>query len=268
MPAKLVLYTFAVSHFSEKIRWVLDAAGLHYEERRLIPFFHLLHNRRLTGGRSSSVPILQVGDEVIADSTRILLWLERHCYQEIVASGLLPAGRAQRERVLQIEDRFDRVGAHVIRYIYGFVLDDREEVLKLWGADATLPQWAVLRASFPLLRLAFHRGFKVNPLSCARSRRAVGEALDWLEQELADGREFLVGGHLTVADVSVCALLAPLATPPEHLLYCSPRYRDTIREHTIDWSARPAIEWIRRTYRHWRYPIAKRYRELALTTVA
>ncbi len=259
MPPQLTLYTFAVSHFSEKIRWILDAAGLHYDERRLTPFFHLLHNRRLTGGRSNSVPILQADDEVIDDSTRIVHWLERHYHKEVVASGLMPADRALRDRVMQIEDRFDRVGAHVIRYVYGFVLDDREEVLKLWAADASLPQWAALRFGFPVLREMFHRGFKVNPANCARSRRTIGEALDWLERQLSDGREFLVGDRLTVADITVCALLAPLATPPEHLLYCSPRFRDMIREQTIDWSTRPGIEWVRRTYSHWRYPLARRY---------
>jgi glutathione S-transferase len=259
MPPELTLYTFAVSHFSEKIRWILDAAGLHYEERRLTPFFHLLHNRRLTAGRSNSVPILQAGDEVVADSTRIIHWLERHHRKEIVAGGLVPANGELRERVLQIEDRFDRVGAHVIRYVYGFVLDDREEVLKLWCVDASFPQWATLRFGFPLLRTAFHKGFNVNPESCARSRKIIGEALVWLEQELADGREFLVGNNLTVADIAVCALLAPLATPVEHLLYCSPRYRDMISEQIVDWSARPGIEWVRRTYSHWRYPLARRY---------
>jgi glutathione S-transferase len=132
-------------------------------------------------------------------------------------------------------------------------------VLKLWAADASLPQWATLRLGFPLLRAAFRRAFRIDVARCTRSRRIIGETLDWLDRELADGREFLVGNHLTVADISVCAILAPLATPPEHLLYCSPRYSDQVREQTASWSSRPSVEWVRRTYSHWRYPLAKQY---------
>jgi glutathione S-transferase len=259
MKPTLTLYTFAVSPFSEKVRWTLDAAGLHYEEQRLTPFFHILHNRRLTAGRSSSVPILCCDKEVVADSTRILQWLERHHRREIVDSGLLPAESALHDCVMQIEDRFDRIGAHVIRTIYGFALDCRDEVLKLWSVDATLAQRTALQLGFPLLRTLFRQGVGINPANCARSRKAVDAALNWIEQELDDGRRFLVGDRLTVADITVGALLAPLATPPQHPLYCSPRYRDMIREQLHDWHARPALEWVRRTYEHCRYPLTRRY---------
>ena len=33
----LCLYTFQVSHFSEKARWALDWKGVKYHERRLLP---------------------------------------------------------------------------------------------------------------------------------------------------------------------------------------------------------------------------------------
>ena len=52
----LELYTFRVSHFSEKARWMLDAAGLEYREVAWTPFFQVLPALR-RGNRATTVPI-------------------------------------------------------------------------------------------------------------------------------------------------------------------------------------------------------------------
>ena len=43
----LELYTFNLSHFSEKARWALDYEGISYEERILLPGPHQLVTRRI-----------------------------------------------------------------------------------------------------------------------------------------------------------------------------------------------------------------------------
>ncbi len=43
----LRLYTFNVSHFSEKARWALDYEGISYEERVLLPGPHQFLTRRI-----------------------------------------------------------------------------------------------------------------------------------------------------------------------------------------------------------------------------
>ena len=43
----LKLYTFNISHFSEKARWALDYEGIPYEERVLLPGPHQLVTRRV-----------------------------------------------------------------------------------------------------------------------------------------------------------------------------------------------------------------------------
>ena len=43
----LKLYTFNLSHFSEKARWALDYEGISYEERMLLPGPHQLVTRRM-----------------------------------------------------------------------------------------------------------------------------------------------------------------------------------------------------------------------------
>ena len=59
--APLTLYTFAMSHFSEKIRWTLDACQLPYEERCLTPVFHMPTALHLGGRGQTTLPIVQQG---------------------------------------------------------------------------------------------------------------------------------------------------------------------------------------------------------------
>lgn len=51
-----ILYQFPISHYCEKTRWNLDAKGLPYEVRNLVPGVHVLVVKRLTGTRT--VPVL------------------------------------------------------------------------------------------------------------------------------------------------------------------------------------------------------------------
>jgi hypothetical protein len=53
----LKLYTFNISHFSEKARWALDYEGIAYEERVLLPGPHQLVTRRIA--RRTHVPVLE-----------------------------------------------------------------------------------------------------------------------------------------------------------------------------------------------------------------
>jgi hypothetical protein len=44
------LYTFILSHYSEKVRWLLDASHTEYREMALTPFLHIPRTLWLGGG--------------------------------------------------------------------------------------------------------------------------------------------------------------------------------------------------------------------------
>ena len=242
--APLTLYSFSVSHFSEKIRWALDAAGLPYRETRLTPFLHMPRTLALTR-KATSVPILQAGDQVIQDSTRILEWLER----EQAPFPLIPADPALRKEVLEIESRFDRVGFHVVRVAYGNTLDHRAEALHLWTLDATPLQKALLHAAFPLVRRGFRRLLRMSPAALAKSSAAIDEAADWIAARVRAGRPYLAGDRLSVADIAACALMAPVVCPETHPVFGSARYRRLQRMNVVRWDDHPGFEWVREVYR-------------------
>lgn len=242
----LRLYTFSLSHFSEKIRWTLGASGLAFEERAWTPFFHVPAAIRF-GGRTT-VPILETAGVRVQDSTRILLWLEKNR----APFALLPADPTERDASLAVEARFDRTGEEVVRYAYSSVLDDAESVVRFWTVDATPRQARVVRRWFPVMRWVFRRKLRLSAATVTRSRDTIASSVAWLESQGVPGKRYLVGNRFTVADLTAAALLAPLACPAEHPIYGSARYRAGIEPLVGPWQDGPAFAWVRQMYREHR----------------
>lgn len=238
----LRLYTFTLSHFSEKIRWALSASDIAFKEVPWTPFFHVLPALR-SGGRTT-VPILESNTERVQDSTRILHWLEENRGR----LAILPENAAEREAAFAIEERFDKVGDHVVRYAYSRVLEDAESVVRYWTLDATPRQARLIAASFPALRWIFRRKLRTTPSHVAGSRAVIESALDWLDARVSGENPYLVGDRFTVADLTAAALLAPLVCPDEHPVYGTNRYRAGAAPLTSDFRDRAAFAWVRMIY--------------------
>jgi glutathione S-transferase len=247
MPEPLRLYTFAISHFSEKIRWSLDHSGIPYEEIVWTPSFHLVR-ARLKGGRGTTVPIIETGSEAVQDSTEILKWLER----ERAPFDLVPSHPEQRSEMYTIEERFDRVGTNVIRYAYATALEQPGAVPRLWLVKANRLERALLPALFPAVEIVFRRMFRVNPPDVERARQVIDDGIRWLDERVKSGKRHLVGDRLTAADVTAAALLAPLACPDEHPVYGRSDYRDVMAPAARPWADTAALRWVRDLYQHHR----------------
>ncbi|MGH7270356.1 MAG: glutathione S-transferase family protein [Polyangiaceae bacterium] len=254
----LRLYTFTLSHFSEKIRWALTTAGIAFEEVPWTPPFHIFSARRR--GKGTTVPILESADGCVQDSTRILLWLEQHR----APFSLLPAAPAEREAALAVEERFDKVGEHVVRFVYSRTLDDAESVVRYWTTDASPGDRRRVKRAFPIARWVFRRKLGMSAERVTRSTAAIEASLGWIEARLASGAGYLAGDRFTVADVTAAALLAPLACPEQHPIYGSARYRAGVGPLVADWQGRPALAWVRDTYERHRgdFPRAAAIRQI------
>jgi glutathione S-transferase len=242
-PVPYTLYTFAMSHYSEKIRWTLDASGIAYREVCLAPVFHILP--ALTMGRrgQTTLPVLKTPQGSIQDSPRILRWLREHHGP----MGLMP--EAQLPEIEDVAQRFDAIGKDVARYLYAHSFGSGDEHIKrLWTDHATPAQAVFIRRAYPVIEWAFRRKLNITAAGAARAHQRIGEAVDWLDARLADGRTCLVGGQLTTADLTAASLLAPLACPSEHPVYGEPVFRQTMAGTATTWQLRPSMAWVRQMY--------------------
>jgi len=241
--APLTLYTFAMSHYSEKIRWTLDHCQLPYREVCLTPVFHIGPALRMGRRGQTTLPVLQTTDTAIQDSPRILNWLAQHHGPLDVMPAL--HGQAVRD----VEQRFNAIGKDVARFLYAnsFGVADAH-IIKLWTDHATPLQARFIRAAYPVIRWSFRRKLHITPKRSELARQRIGEVIDWLESQLADGRTYLVGNSFTVADITAASLLAPIACPAQHPVYGDPAYQAGMAIAIDPWRHRRALQWVRDTY--------------------
>lgn len=249
MSTPLVLHTFSISHFSEKTRWMLDASGIDYVEKPWVPGLHVPRALKAGGFKATTVPVLITETGAVQDSTRILLWLEKHR----APFALMPTDPVLRQQVLDIEDRFDRIGSHVVRYAYRDALDDTEGIKTVWTLDASALERLIVRTAFPLMRAGFRRGLQLgNEAVVAKSERKILEGMDWIAERTGGKPRYLVGDSLTAADITAAALLSPLACPDEHAVYSRPDFQKGVAVLKSRHADHPAMAWVRGLYRRHR----------------
>jgi glutathione S-transferase len=243
-----VLWQLQISHYVEKVRWALDYKRVPHVRRTLLPGLHLFTARRLTGDVSTT-PVLTIDGRSIGDSTRILAAIE----ERWPCPSLYPEDDAGRRRALELEEFFDEeLGPHLRRAFYYELLPHPELVVPLFTYGR--PRAArILRAGFPLLRVAMRRRFEISAESAAASRAKMVAAMDRLEREISTSG-YLVGDSFTVADLTAAALFYGVARPPEfpYPMVANDDLPGSWREFVDSLAERPGGQWITEIYERYR----------------
>jgi glutathione S-transferase len=211
--AVLQLYTFTISHFSEKARWALDFEGIAYREKVLVPGPHQLVTRRIA--RRTHVPVLAHDGHHVQGSSAILDYIA----DRLGGRKLTPADAAQRAAAHELEQRVDRAfGLGVQRVLYSEMLGDRAALTELWAAGG--PAWArgFFALAYPLVALAVSRMYRTRDAAAvAAAKQLFLQTFDELDAVLA--RQPYFGGDAPGrSDITVAALLAPVCAPREHIV--------------------------------------------------
>jgi glutathione S-transferase len=249
MDSDVVLWQLQISHYNEKVRWALDHKRIPHVRRSLLPGIHAIKAKRLTGD-TETTPVLTLEGRSIGDSTRIIAALEGRWPEP----PLYPEDEAERRRALELEDFFDEeLGPHIRRAVYQELLPHPEMVLPLFTHGQPLPARALLRASFPLLRVGMRQKMRINPEAAEGSRRKVEEAMDRLEEEIGPSG-YLVGDSFGVADLTAAALFYPVVLPAEFPYPSVTEPPASAREYIDPLANRPGGEWVAEMYRRHRLP--------------
>lgn len=215
MSDKALLVTIPFSHYCEKARWALERGGVAFDETGHLPLMHVLPVLRYGGRRQ--VPVLVADGKVIADSTKIMRWVDARVPD---AKRLFPADTAREAEVCRWEDRFDDVlGPHARRWGYAYLLPDRARTTALM--ERNVPAWEhlALRLGYPVAKAIMTRALKVSPEGRDRSAAKIDELFAAVGDALADGRAYLTGDQFTAADLAFAALATPVLLPPQHERY-------------------------------------------------
>lgn len=200
-----ILHQFAISHFCEKARWALDVAGINFEIRNHLPGLHVRAMKRL--GDRSWVPVLETDSGAIQGSSAIIDYAAAHGGAALNPSDM-DAARAE-ETWADLE-----LGEMIRSTIYREFIHEPAVLADMWAQDG--PWWgkAFLRLAYPVVRKGINAKYVKKPRLLDSGPR-LEAAIRTLDARYAVG-PYLVDGRFTRLDLTVAALLAPLARPPEH----------------------------------------------------
>ena len=244
----LRLYTFNISHFSEKARWALDYEGIPYEEKILVPGPHQLTTRRIA--KKTEVPILQHEGRYVQGSGAILDYIA----DRLGGSKLTPASAEARAHSLELEQEMDRAfGRGVQRVVYSEMLKPahRQAMIELWADNG--PRWArrFYSFAFPVIATAVKRMYKTtHPELVEKAQDQFLATMDELDARLAR-TPYLGGGQPSRLDITAAALLGPVCQPKEHRVRW-PRTPAGLQEFEARLKGRPTWNHVVRMYREHR----------------
>lgn len=240
-----VLYQFPISHYCEKARWVLDKKRVPYRTKNLLPGLHAKKVRGLVG-KGHSLPVFVDGDVKIGDSSAIA----RYAEEAYPAPALFPADPAERERAFALEEWFDEhAGPDVRRWIYGLAMARPGGAARLFFG----PYGALGKVLRPFAATTFERiltkQYDIRKETIASSFAAIEAAFERIESETGgDARRYLVGGKLSIADITAASLLAALVGPAESPYADGRDLPRGVLEKRDMWRKRPAGKWVSERY--------------------
>jgi glutathione S-transferase len=246
------LWQIDISHYAEKVRWALEYKGIDHGRRSILPGSHIPIALALTRGAQPTVPVLQLEDRNIGDSTEIIAALEAR-YPD---PPLYPIDAEERTRAIELEEWFDEnLGPHARLLPFYELIQEPDLFAEIAAESVPGP----LGKAKPVVG-AYARAYTSirwganSDASAEEARAAIVAAFDKLEAELEKGDgEFLVGDGLSVADITAASLFYPVVVPPEGPLdpdLPRPPALDRFRQSLGD---RRGFKWVQETFRKHRH---------------
>lgn len=204
----LELYQFEFSHYSEKIRLILDYKELDYKKINVTPGVGQVEVFKISGQKQ--VPVLKDGDTVIADSTKIALYLEEK-YPE---KPILPSDPVAKGQCLLLEELADEVLGKKARIAFFNAINQYQNFRTSLLPSNTPDIVKNLVGVLPGIPSDFF-----NAVGSAVGLETAKDAIDSLKSDLdafvliLSNRPYLVTDSPTLADFAVASLSVLLKFP-------------------------------------------------------
>lgn len=240
--SKAKLYVFTISHFCEKARWALDYMGINYQLKIIAPGTHIQIAKRL-GLKRGATPFLEVGDTVIQGSDAIIDWAETQSSMRSLTNPNIE------QDIRKIESRLDeQLGVHIRRWFYSEAVLDHPNIVKpIFLKDLSIWEKCKFSIKWPVIQKRMITGMDLGVEQGLASFEIVKNEIAWLES-LIKSHSYLTGEHITRADISAAALIAPIVKPKTHptahLINLPPRIQQQIKQL----EASPVLNWVEQLY--------------------
>ena len=246
----LELHQFELSHYTEKVRLILDYKGLAYRKFEVTPGMGQIDLYRMSGQRQ--VPVLKDGSQIIADSTAIAEYLERQ-YPD---RPIIPTEPKLRGLTLLIEQWADEsIGLNARKVMIGALNQDQSFRAAFLPSSVPDVVKSLVSAVPGEFLSVLGQGVGFGPDAIKAATEAIKHDLASLCFILHD-QPYLVTDYPTLADFAVAGLSMYLKFPEGNYL----EIPDALKGKGVPGIAdvgifEPFFTWRDRLYTEYRKPL-------------
>jgi len=207
-----VLITFPPSIDSETTRFVIDHYGIEFQECRhtlLFSFFATLWH-----GQTFKIPLFYsdsfklVGPRAIAD------YLDPRSSPD---RKLLPTNPTELGQVDSDWTLFNlTLGFATADFAYYYLLPYRNRMIRPLTEGVPAFERRAVESAYPLFAGLLRVLLQLSLSKAQQSLAQIRTIFESVDARLSDGRQFLVGGHLSLSDVAFAVAAAPVLLPPAY----------------------------------------------------
>lgn len=198
----------------EIARWVLDWNDVLYKDEPHAPYLSNQVFNALTGEkRAANSPVLINTDALVYTTGSIVQYLEQRA---ISSKKLLPDDLQKKQEVLELYKLFTgSFEENVTKYFYSRLLPNPQFAQALIRQRIPRHERYRYKEKFDTLSAALTTELKLSESSPEERLDEIKKVFNQVDRILSDGRRYLAGEKLTLADIAFASVAAPLVLPEE-----------------------------------------------------
>jgi glutathione S-transferase len=108
---------------------------------------------------------------------------------------------------------YEQFGVATPVWAYRLLVPHRSKLIRPLTQDTPwFERWTV-KIAYPLYALILRKGLKLTPENAERALLTIRHTFDHVDDRLRDGRQYLLGGRLTLSDLLFAVMAAPVLVP-------------------------------------------------------
>lgn len=234
----------------EMVRWILDRNAILYKDERHSPQRFKKKIQKWIGKSNVGFdPVLIMTDACVYSTDSIIQYIEERALPQ---NKLMPIQEDKRIEVLDLYHLFtgDFFEDKISRYVLERLLPTKKYALRLMMQGVPFKEKIRYRFLFPFLKKSLEKDFNLNGNTANEHLIQIRSVFEQVSNMLKDGRKYLTGDTLTLADIAFASIGAPLILPEEFggAMSSIQNIPDAYRKDVHEFRATKAGQFILRLY--------------------
>jgi len=205
-----------ISGLDEIARWVLDRNDILYKDEPHAPHLHIDAINKITGSGTkgyTNSPVLLKTDALLYTTDSVVQYVDQQTEPE---KRLLPADPLIRKQVLNLYNQFtNEFENRVTRYVYSQMLPNPHLARTVFTQGVPGHERMAYRTKYESIAKALKEELNLNAHQPEELLAYIKKTFQQVGDMLADGRKYLTGPSLTMADIAFASIGAHMILPEE-----------------------------------------------------